>query len=436
MTRVIFDVQENVNPHFESVWTTSKPYIILQGGRSSFKSSVIALKLAVMIVRYIAAGEKANVIVIRKVAATIRDSVFRKIQWALRKLGLLDQFKMTVAPFQIIHRETGSAFHFYGQDDFEKLKSNDINHIIAVWYEEASEFGSQEDFDQTNATFIRQKHDKADHVKVFWSYNPPRNPYSWINEWATKLEGEPDYLVHKSSYLDDELGFVTDQMIVEIDRIKANDYDYYRYLYLGEPVGLGNNVYNWELFKKVDAIPDDEFLVYIMFGLDTGHQQSATADICAGLTNKGNLYILDMYYYSPAGKARKKAPSELAKDVKSFEDSCLAKWPKPVLRRTIDSAEGALRNEYYNTYGIRFNPVAKKKKITMTEYVVSMLAQGRLFYLPFYNVAIFESEHKSYRWEEHTLATDNPRVVKDDDHSCDALQYLVLDNARELNLVW
>src|SRR5690606_29147443 len=92
------------------------------------------------------------------------DSVFLKIQWALDKFGMLDQFNTTVAPFRITHKGTGSTFYFYGSDDFQKLKSNDINDIIAVWIEEAAEFDSEEEFDQLNITFMRQKHHLADFV--------------------------------------------------------------------------------------------------------------------------------------------------------------------------------------------------------------------------------------------------------------------------------
>src|SRR5690625_2660960 len=182
MRTIDVDLNKEINPSFEDVWYSDKPYNILRGGRNSFKSSVIALKLVMMMIWYIMRGEKANVVVIRKVANTIRDSVFLKIQWALEKFGMLDQFNSTVAPFKITHKDTGSAFYFYGQDDFAKLKSNDIDDIIAVWYEEAAEFSDAEEFDQTNTTFMRQKHPLADMVRFFWSYNPPRNPYSWIKD--------------------------------------------------------------------------------------------------------------------------------------------------------------------------------------------------------------------------------------------------------------
>ena len=429
-------IQKNINPHFKSVWTTSKPYNILKGGRNSFKSSVIALLLVYMMIPFLTAGKKANVVVIRKVGNTIRDSVFLKIQWALNKFGLSGRFKATVSPFKIQDSVTGSCFYFYGQDDFQKLKSNDIGDIIAVWYEEAAEFSNKEDFDQSNVTFMRQKHPDIDFVKFFWSYNPPRNPYSWINEWAEELKNNENYLVHSSSYLDDKLGFVTEQMLEDIERIKENDYDYYRYIYLGEPVGLGTNVYNMALFNEIDKVPENERVIGQFFAVDSGHQQSATTCLHLVMTSADKVYLIDTYYYSPAGKTHKKAPSILSRELHDFLEAKARRFPNaPILNMTIDSAEGALRNQYYEDYGVRWHPVAKKKKIVMTEYAQSLLAEGRFFYLPTENnLKYFVEEHKKYQWEEKSIMNDDPKVVKEDDHTCDAFQYFVIDNARYLNL--
>ncbi len=440
------DIQTNVNPHFESVWTTKKPYNVLKGGRNSFKSSVIALLLVYTMIKYIMMKEKANVVVIRKVANTLRDSVFLKIQWGLNKFGIMGQFTSTVSPFKITHNKTGSTFYFYGQDDFQKLKSNDIGNIIAVWYEEAAEFKNAEEFDQTNTTFMRQKHRLADTVQFFWSYNPPRNPYSWINEWSESLKGQPSYLVHESSYLNDELGFVTDQMLDEINRIKENDYDYYRYLYLGEPVGLGTNVYNINLFHKLTESPTDDRIIALYYATDVGHQTSATVCMCFGLTAKGNVILLNMYYYSPAGRTVKKAPNDLSKDLYNFikltSTSSLA-GNAPIKNRTIDSAEGGLRNQYFKDYSQRWHPVAKKKNIEMIDYVHDLLAQGRFYYyeptiitnMPNCDdLTLFIEEHKRYQFDEKTLNSEDPKVIKEFDHSVDAFKYFAVDNARDLKL--
>lgn len=445
MSKVVV-IQNEINPHFKPVWTTGKPYNILKGGRNSFKSSVIALLLVYMMISYLVTGKKANVVVIRKVASNIRDSVYLKIQWALSKFGIMDQFTCTVSPFRVTHKKSGSTFFFYGQDDFQKLKSNDIGNIISVWYEEAAEFKNAEEFDQSNTTFMRQKHPDADMVRFFWSYNPPRNPYSWINEWVESLKGLSNYLVNESSYLNDELGFVTQQMLDDIERIKKNDYDYYRYLYLGEPVGLGTNVYNIDLFQALEELPTDDRIISLYYATDVGHQTSATVCLAFGLTAKGKVILLNMYYYSPQGKAVKKAPSDLSKDLYEFVKKT-ANHPivgnAQVRQRTIDSAEGGLRNQYYKDYGQRWHPVAKKKNIDMIDYVHDLLAQGRFYYLvPTIktglsncdDLTLFVEEHKRYQFKETTLNSDNPDVIKEFDHSVDAFKYGCIDNAREWKL--
>src|SRR5690625_28287 len=442
----VINIQKEINPAFKSVWTSNKPYNILRGGRNSFKSSVIALKLVYMLMPYIQNGEKANIVVIRKVATTLRDTVFEKIQWAIDKFGLSSQLKSTVAPFRITHISTGSSFYFYGADNYTKLHSSAIEDVIALWYEEAMEFTDEEEFDQINITFMRQKHPLADMVQIFWSYNPPRNPYSWINGWSDKMMGEDDYLVHDSSYKDDRLGFVTEQMIADIERIKRNDYDYYRYLYLGEPVGLGTNVYNMNLFKPLQELPSDDRVIALYYSIDGGHSVSATTFGCFGLTAKGKVILLNTYYYSPAGRVNKKAPSDLSKDLNEFirKTSTQQHWKNArIMNRTIDSAEAALRNQYYRDYGQVLNPVAKKRKVDMIDYVHDLLAQGRFYYLknPYpINMQhadsndIFIKEHQQFQWDEKTLNTDNPRVIEEDDHTCDMFIYLCLDNARDFRL--
>ena len=383
--------------------------------------------------RMIQRGHKANVIILRKVASHIRDTVYQQIKWAISKFDLEDQFESRVSPFRIYHKASGSTFYFYGQDDVQKLKGNAVDDIIAVWYEEATEFADQEEFDQNFATFARQQSPYIDQIQFFWSYNPPRNPYNWVNEWSKDLEDAPKYFVHDSNYTMDTLGFVTDQMLEEIERIKENDFDYYRFLYLGEPVGLGNNVYNFELFHQIDELPSGEFIMSVSYALDTGHQQSATALVCIGLTNKNNVVVLDTYYYSPVGKVRKLAPDELSKEIHTFIQET-SKWP--IYKRTIDSAEGAIRNQYYKDYGVEWNPIAKKKNVVMIENVVTLLAQGRVFVINNENNQIFLQQHRDYLWDEKSIRTENPKTIEIDDHLPDAFKYYVNDNLQELGLVW
>lgn len=425
-----------INPHFYPVWLSEKPYIILNGGRGSFKSSVVSLKLATMVKKLTQQDKRANVICVRENASYLHDSVYLQIEWALTHLDMFDEFLYFKSPMRIVHKRTGSTFYFYGGDDPMKLKSNIVGDVVAVWYEEAANFKGREVFDQANPTFIRQKPPYIDHVTVFYTYNPPKNPYDWVNEWVELMRKDNDYLVDTSTYLDDELGFTDKQQLKLIEQYKKNDYDYYRWLYLGEVVGLGTNIYNMDNFQAIDKLPDDDYITNVYYSVDTGHEVSATTCGAYGLTKKGNLILLDTYYYSPQGKSHKKPPSELSKDLKSFIDKVTEWIGKQPTRMTIDSAEGALDNQFYNDYGIHWHKVNKLKKVDMIDRVQDLLAQGRFYYLKRPENEIFIAEHRKYQWDENTLQSDDPKVIKEDDHTCDGFMYLCVDNERDFGLKW
>ena len=189
-------------------------------------------------------------------------------------------------------------------------------------------------------------------------------------------------------------------------------------------------------FHPIDELPNDDYITQISFSIDSGHQISATTCGCYAITRKGNVILLDTYYYSPEGKVNKKAPDELAKDLHEFIEKCQTKYNKFAYKITIDSAEGALKNQYYKDYGTAFHAVAKAKKVDMIDYVQNLLAQGRFFYLDTKANQIFIKEHRDYRWDEDTLQSDDPKVIKIADHTCDQFQYFVKDNLGDLSLKW
>lgn len=395
------------------------------------KSSVISLKLVIDFLD----DSQGNVICLRKVAKYLSTSVYEQIKWAIYMLGVEDEFFFGKSPLKIEHKETKTAFYFYGVDDPQKLKSMNIavGYIMALWFEELAEFSGVEDIDIVEDTFIRQDLGEKE-VKIYYSYNPPRNPYAWVNEWRDDKAGDDEYFLHHSTYLEDEKGFLSDQLIRKIERYKEQDEDYWRWMYSGEVIGLGDMVYNMNHFHEIDQLPEDDALILIDIAIDTGHQVSATTYLAFGLTKKQNVILLDTYYYSPENKVVKKAPSELSTELKEWMDKISQEYNKYFDKQTIDSAEGALRNQFFKDYGIRLHPVAKKKKIDMIDNVQDLLAQGRFFVLKTESNQIFLTEHRKYQWDADTLQSDDPKIIKIDDHTCDAFQYYVNDNLQKLGL--
>lgn len=424
-------ITDLMNKNFYSFWLNERPKSILSGGRSSMKSSVISLKLVIDFLD----DPQGNVICLRKVAKYLSTSVYEQIKWAIYMLGVEDEFFFGKSPLKIEHKETKTAFYFYGVDDPQKLKSMNIavGYIMALWFEELAEFSGVEDIDIVEDTFIRQDLGEKE-VKIYYSYNPPRNPYAWVNEWRDDKAGDDEYFLHHSTYLEDEKGFLSDQLIRKIERYKEQDEDYWRWMYSGEVIGLGDMVYNMNHFHEIDQLPEDDGLILIDIAIDTGHQVSATTYLAFGLTKKQNVILLDTYYYSPENKVVKKAPSELSTELKEWMDKISQEYNKYFDKQTIDSAEGALRNQFFKDYGIRLHPVAKKKKIDMIDNVQDLLAQGRFFVLKTESNQIFLTEHRKYQWDADTLQSDDPKIIKIDDHTCDAFQYYVNDNLQKLGL--
>lgn len=431
MNANVINVLNLINPHFYSFWLNEKPNNILSGGRSSMKSSVISLKLVLDFI----GDDQGNVVVLRKVGKYLSTSVYEQIKWAIYMLKLEDEFYFGKSPLIIRHKATNTAFYFYGVDDPMKIKSAKIakGYVMALWFEELAEFAGVEDIDIVSDTFIRQ--DLGDkEVKLYFSYNPPRNPYAWVNEWKDSKANDPDYFLHHSTYLDDEKGFLSHQMIRKIEQYKEYDLDYWRWMYNGEVIGLGDMIYNMNHFRLIDELPNNDDIILIDSATDSGHQVSATTHGAFAFTRKRNVILLDTWYYSPENKVNKKAPSELSAEFKEWQDNIIKQYNRYFDVQTIDSAEGALRNQIFKDHGIRLHPIAKKKKIDMIDNVQDLLAQGRFYILNTKNNQIFLDEHKKYQWDADTLQTNDPKVIKIDDHTCDMFQYYVNDNLRKLGL--
>ncbi|MCI7204948.1 MAG: phage terminase large subunit [Clostridium sp.] len=63
-----------------------------------------------------------KMLVVRKVTATLRDSIFAEFQSAISKFGLSDKCKI-VSSLLTIELPNGSQLIFKGLDDSEKIKS-------------------------------------------------------------------------------------------------------------------------------------------------------------------------------------------------------------------------------------------------------------------------------------------------------------------------
>lgn len=79
----------------------------LPGGRGSGKSSVASLE----IVNGIMNDSTASGICFRRVGATLRESVFAQIEWAIDTLDASDLWTLTTSPMRATYKPTGTGYY-------------------------------------------------------------------------------------------------------------------------------------------------------------------------------------------------------------------------------------------------------------------------------------------------------------------------------------
>lgn len=449
-------LKEVVAPTFWKTFKSKKPRQIDKGGRGSTKTSKNSLKVNYHCLKEL----NCSAVILRNYQNTLRNSVYKEIKRGLKRFNLIEgiHYKATLSPMGIKLRN-GNNIYFAGADDYEQLKGmiDENTPIKIVWFEELTGFKDEEQIEQIIATFSRGNDDWF--ISLF-SYNPPKNKYHWVNQWAEKMKKRDDVLITESDYRTVPKEWLGRMFLEEAERMKKYDPKRYRWIYLGEVIGLEGMIYNPEqvVWMDEDYLEKNNIRpLYLDFAVDGGHQTSATTCSCFCLASDGYFYLLDNYYYSPHEKANKKAPSELSKDIFKFQMEMLKKWRCGIDQETIDSAEGALRNQFYKDYGKSMHPVNKgKNKEELIDYSIEFLAKGKFRVISNNNNKMFKKEIENYQWQEGSIEKGKPTPDKTEkeftggemyfntwsqdqsyyyaDHLTDTFQYWVKDNLEKLGI--
>jgi len=294
----------------------------LKGGRGSTKSSFASLELVLLIVR----NPQINAVVLRKVAKTLRKSVYAQVKWAISSLGLASKFKATTSPMEIAYRPTGQKIVFEGLDEPEKIKSLkfEAGYCGVVWFEEIDQFYGMEEVRSVHQSLLRG----GERFWCLYSFNPPRSKNNWVNrELETGRDGR---IVHESCYTDVPAEWLGEQFILEAEQLASLDERAYRHEYLGEVTGVGGNVFENVVLRD---ITDEEIASFdrTYSGVDWGYFPDPWVLVrCHYQTAQRRLFIFDE---RSGVKLSNEASAELVKDALTADG---------VLRRetvTCDSAE-------------------------------------------------------------------------------------------------
>ena len=254
----------------------SHRFEVYYGGAGSGKSVFIAQKLILK-----ALTERRKALIMRKVGATLKDSVWQLALDILVEWGQYGKCKINKSVFTI-ELPGGSILLFKGMDDSEKIKS--ITGITDIWVEEATEF-SEEDIEQLNLRLRA----KADSLQMFFSFNPVSKANwvyrRWFKDGAIITD---DTVIHKSTYKDNR--FLPDDYIATIEKMARTNPTYYRIYALGEFASLDKLVFNnWRVGSIEDTHDWD-----LLCGLDFGFTNDPTAFVVSFLKDR-TLFISKEY---------------------------------------------------------------------------------------------------------------------------------------------
>lgn len=251
----------------------SHRFEVYYGGAGSGKSHFIAQK----IIAKALVMEGRKVLIMRKVGATIKDSVWQLVLDTLSSLGLLQYCSINKSTFTI-GLPSGSILLFKGMDDSEKIKS--ITGITDIWVEEATEF-TEEDIEQLNLRLRARQ----DCLQMFFSFNPVSKA-NWVyRRWFAKgVVITDDTVIHKSTYKDNR--FLPEDYIATIEKMAKTNPTYYRIYALGEFASLDKLVFsNW----STGAIEDTSDWS-LLCGLDFGYTNDPTAFVVSFVKDE-TLYV-------------------------------------------------------------------------------------------------------------------------------------------------
>ena len=226
------DLPNMLNNWIKKIWENRNRYIVCRGGGGSGKSFGIAQLLVYRMI----SEPGHNILVVRKVGNSLRESCFSLLKETISSYGCNDLFKINKTDMTI-ECVNGNRFIFRGCDDIEKIKS--INNLTDIWIEEATEL-EVGDFRQLN---IRLRGNSRYPKQMFISFNPIS-----ITHWIKKEffdKKKKDATVIETTYKDNK--FLDVEAIKVLEDFKDSDPYYYSIYCLNEWGVTGKTVFNAQI---------------------------------------------------------------------------------------------------------------------------------------------------------------------------------------------
>ena len=417
-------------PKYLAIFNNKKiKHIILTSGRAGTKSSYAAIRTDYQIV----SEPHGSAVVLRKHHNKLRKTVYKEMLRGINRLGISKKkFTITKSPMEITYKKYGTTIYFSGSDGIDDTKGiiDEDKPIKLVVLDELTEFfddGEGEDeLSNIEATFVRGN---SSGFQMIYLYNPPKNPNAPINQWCKKMEKRDDCIHIHTDYRDVPVKWLGQDLIASAEAMKQADEKMYRWVWLGEAVGVDELIYYMFGDRHRQKPDPDRRYDRIYIGGDYG-QQNATTFQAFGLDSYRQKFPgLSEYYHSGRETGKQKSPSEYAKDLVEFMNNLHELYENRVFYIFLDPSAKGLAEEVRRATrtGLGYQVILRDAENDVglgISRVQKALCFDIMSVSPKQENAV--REFGTYEYDKKSIEKGKEVPVKESDHCMDAIRYVVM----------
>ena len=399
---------ELVGKGYKDFWNFKGRYRVCKGSRGSKKSKTTALFFVYSMMKY----PGANLLVVRKVYRTLKDSCFTDLKWAINILGVQDYWSVKESPLEIIYIPTGQKILFRGLDDPLKVTSITVEtgNLCWAWIEEAYEINKEQDFNMLDES-IRGTVEEPLYKQITLTFNP-WNEKHWLKKRFFDVEDE-NIMAKTTNYMCNEWLDDSDKKLFE-DMKKNNPRRY-------QVAGLGNwgivegLVYeNWEE-KEFDwrEILNKRQKAKAVFGLDFGYTNDPAAFFCGILDQEQKeIYVFDEIYQ------KRMQNTTIYRNIEKLG------FKKEII---VADSEEPKSIEHLRGLGLYRIKPSKKGKDSVNAGI-QFIQDFKIFIHP--RCVNFLTEISNYSWDKDKFGKAVNKPIDEFNHLMDAMRYALEDYMR------